>query len=49
MRPMASQAAEPLIYREEVQAILIALSDIVVELRNISSLLGEEDDEEEAQ
>jgi hypothetical protein len=46
---MVSGAAEPVIYREGVQAILIALSGIVVELRNISSLLGEEDDEEKAE
>jgi hypothetical protein len=44
---MSNSAAEPVIYREEVQAILIALSDIVVELRNISRLLAEEDNGEE--
>jgi hypothetical protein len=44
---MPNSAAEPVIYREEVQAILIALSDMVVELRNISRLLPEEDSGEE--
>ena len=38
---------EPVIYREEVAAILMALADVVVELRAIRSLLEDEDEEEE--
>ncbi len=44
---MATPTAEPVIYREEVRAIMIALSDVVAELRNIHWLLAEEDDGEE--
>jgi hypothetical protein len=41
---------EPVIYREEVTAILMTLADIVVELRHIATLLGGDDEgtEEEA-
>jgi hypothetical protein len=46
---MARHREEPLIYREEVRAILIALSDIVVELGNIRELLEDTDGEEEAE
>ena len=38
---------EPVIYREEVLAILMALADMVVELRHISTLLGGDDEETE--
>ena len=38
---------EPVIYREEVSAILIALADLVVDLRAIRRLLENEDEEEE--
>jgi len=38
---------EPLIYREEVEAVLIALSDIIVELREINEALRENGEEEE--
>jgi hypothetical protein len=44
---VSASVAEPVIYREEVLAILIAMSDIVVELRNISDILGGDDEEEE--
>ena len=38
---------EPLIYREGVTAVLIALSDIVAALRDIrGGLFGEEEEEE---
>jgi hypothetical protein len=47
--PVECNGDEPLIYREEVRAILIALSDIVVELGNIRQLLEEADGEEEAE
>jgi hypothetical protein len=40
-------APEPVIYREEVRAILFALGDIVVELRKISEYLGGDDEETE--
>lgn len=43
---MASEA-EPLIYREEVTAILGAIADMVVELRAIRQLLREDDGGEE--
>jgi hypothetical protein len=43
---VSTSPAQP-VYREEVQAILIALSDIVVELRRISALFGGEDEEAE--
>jgi hypothetical protein len=39
--------AEPVIYREEVTAILIALSDLVTNVKRIRELLQEDDDEEE--
>jgi hypothetical protein len=42
-------ADEPVIYREDVRGILIALSDIIVELRKITATLRGEDDEEEAE
>jgi hypothetical protein len=38
---------EPLIYREEVTAVLIAMSDIIVELRNINRALRDDGEEEE--
>jgi hypothetical protein len=39
---------EPLIYREEVTAILGVLADILVEVRDIAEQLrGSDDDEEE--
>jgi ATP:corrinoid adenosyltransferase len=38
---------EPLIYREEVTAILIALADIVTELRKIRRELENGEEEEE--
>ena len=38
---------EPLIYREEVKAVLIALSDIIVELREINEALRDDGEEEE--
>lgn len=40
-------ASEPLIYRVEVLAIIGALSDLVVETREIRKLLEDEDGEEE--
>ncbi len=45
---MSTAAPEPVIYREEVRAILFALSDMVVELRKISDLLGRGDEEEKS-
>jgi hypothetical protein len=39
---------EQLIYREEVTAVLIALSDIIVELRTINRTLRDDGEEEEA-
>jgi hypothetical protein len=47
MLAVTSGTADPVIYREEVRAILIALSDMVVELRKISRLLGGDDEETE--
>jgi hypothetical protein len=44
---MSTYEPEPLIYREEVRAILFALGDMVVELRKISRLLGGDDEETE--
>jgi hypothetical protein len=44
---MATGPNDPLIYREEVRAILFALGDMVVELRKISRLLGGDDEETE--
>jgi hypothetical protein len=38
---------EPIVYRTEVMAILGALADLVVEVREIRRFLWEEDDEEE--
>jgi hypothetical protein len=38
---------EPLIYRTEVLAILTALADIVVELREIRRSLEDDEEEEE--
>jgi hypothetical protein len=38
---------EPLIYREEVKAVLIALSDIIVELREINEAPRNDGEEEE--
>ena len=38
---------EPLIYRDEVLAIIGALADVVVELRDIRRFLTEDDEEEE--
>ena len=38
---------EPVIYREEVAAILVALADLVVDLRAIRRLLEGRDEEEE--
>jgi hypothetical protein len=40
--------AEPVIYREEVVALLFNVSDIVAALGRIEELLDEEDGEEEA-
>ncbi len=40
---------EPIIYREEVTAILIALADMNVKLSQIVKLLEGGDDEEEAE
>jgi hypothetical protein len=39
--------ADPVIYREEVRAILFARGDMVVELRHIATLLGGDDEEAE--
>jgi hypothetical protein len=39
--------SEPLIYRSEVLAIIGALADLVVEVRDIRDLLEEDDEEEE--
>jgi hypothetical protein len=44
---VSESSAEPVIYREEVLTILMTLADIVVELRNISHILGGDDEEEE--
>jgi hypothetical protein len=44
---VGTSPVEPLIYREEVRAILFALADIVVELRHIATLLGGDDEETE--
>jgi hypothetical protein len=44
---VATYEPEPLIYREEVRAILFAMADVVVELRHIASLLGGDDAEPE--
>jgi hypothetical protein len=44
----ALAVADPVIERDEVVALLFNLSDIVVSLRRIERLLGEEDGEEEA-
>jgi hypothetical protein len=44
---VSTAAPEPVIYREEVRAILFALSDMVVELRKISHLLGGDDEQTE--
>jgi hypothetical protein len=38
---------EPLIYREEVRAIIGALADLIVEVRNIRTWLEGNDGEEE--
>jgi hypothetical protein len=38
----------PVIYREEVHAIMVALSDMVVYLRQIKEILGGEEEEEDA-
>jgi hypothetical protein len=40
--------AEPVIYREEVVALLFNVSDIAVALGEIQELLEEDDGEEEA-
>lgn len=40
-------AEEPLIYRDDVLAIMGALADLVFEVREIRRTLGEEDDGEE--
>lgn len=40
--------AEPIIYREEVTAILIVLGDISVNIAKIVKLLEENDEEEQA-
>ena len=45
----ASPEEEPLIYREEVLGIIGALADLVVDVRNIRSLLEEDGEEEEEQ
>jgi hypothetical protein len=37
----------PLIYRDEVTAVLIALSDTIVELREINRALRDDGEEEE--
>ena len=39
--------AEPVIYREEVTAILIAFADVNVKLDTIIDLLRDDDEEEE--
>jgi hypothetical protein len=46
---MSSTAPEPLIYREEVTAILGALSDLVVDVREIRRTLQDDGEEEEEQ
>jgi hypothetical protein len=38
---------EPLIYRQEVRAVMIALSDIVTLLRQIKEALSDGEEEEE--
>jgi hypothetical protein len=38
----------PIIYRTEVQAIMAALADIIVELRKITRLLSDEEEEEDS-
>jgi hypothetical protein len=40
---------EPLIYRAEVLAIIGALADLVVDVRGIRQVLGEDGEEEEEQ
>jgi hypothetical protein len=40
---------EPLIYRDEVLAILGALADLVVDVRGIRAVLEEDGEEEEEQ
>jgi len=38
---------EPVIYREEVTAVMIALSDVVTLLKEIKELLLDEEEEED--
>jgi hypothetical protein len=38
---------EPVIYREEVTAVMIALGDVVTLLKDIKELLLDEEEEEE--
>jgi hypothetical protein len=44
----AVSVADPVIYREEVAALLFNVSDIVAALSRIEKLIGEDDGEEEA-
>ncbi|MBA3383429.1 MAG: hypothetical protein H0T20_02105 [Actinobacteria bacterium] len=42
-------SAEPVVYREEVLAILGALADLVVDVRRIRDTIAEDDGEAEAE
>jgi serine/threonine-protein kinase RIO1 len=46
-RREAVAVPEPLIYREEVTAVMIALSDVVTLLKDIKELLIDEEEEED--
>ncbi len=46
---LSTGETEPVIYREEVLAIIGALADLVVHVRKIRSLIEEDDEEEEEQ
>ena len=47
--PRVCASAEPVVYREEVLAILGALADLVVDVRRIRDTIAEDDGEAEAE
>jgi hypothetical protein len=48
VRDDSRMEAAPVIYRTEVRAIMTALADIIVELRKITRLLSDEEEEDPA-
>lgn len=47
--PAVEASAEPVVYREEVLAIIGALADLVVDVRGIRDTIEEDDGEAEAE